>query len=60
MGIEPMRAAPQSLKNAAYRDAATAACDWRARPTIRDDGDGTPLCSQQHNVPLIFQNTCIR
>ena len=30
MGIEPMRAALQSLLNAAFRDAPTAACDWRA------------------------------
>ena len=30
MGIEPKRTAIESLYNTVFRDAPTAACDWRA------------------------------
>jgi hypothetical protein len=40
MEIEPMRAAPQSLENAAYRDATTAACDRRANFRVMRDNVG--------------------
>jgi hypothetical protein len=40
MGIEPIRAAPQSPENAAYRDATTAACDLRANFRVMRDNVG--------------------
>jgi hypothetical protein len=40
MGIEPIRTAPQNLENAAFRDAMTAACDWRANFRVMRDNVG--------------------
>jgi hypothetical protein len=54
MGIEPIRAAPQGLENAAYRDAPTAACDWRANFRVMRDNVGP----RETTTPVTFDFRC--
>lgn len=41
MGIEPKKTAHQSLQNVVFREAPTAACDWRADFRVMRGGVGS-------------------
>ena len=50
MGIEPIRTIPQSLQNAAFREALLTACHWRANFHVMRDNVGLRETTTQFGI----------
>ena len=56
MGIEPKRAALQSLYNTAFRDLEKPACDWRANFRVMRDNVGLPETTPPFAIEFPLSN----